>query len=134
MLKFLLGVVSGIVITLASHYAYDQYWRTHISDLPDEVYLLEIAPLELERHLDGAESLDVTVGFSDADVNYVYDELYDVSLRYQRNGEIRSIVMAFGKADGTWIVPNKSDWIIRDDGARVEHVLEVEGSDTSVIK
>jgi hypothetical protein len=134
MTKFVLGLVSGIAITLAFQYAYDYYSHKRLSDLPDEAYLLEIAPLELERNLEGAEFLDASVGSSEAPVNYVYDVLYDVSLRYHKDGEIRSLVMQFGRSGDTWIVPNKTDWVIRDDNAAVEYIPKTEESNATVIK
>jgi hypothetical protein len=112
----LVGVGLGIVGTLAV-----QRWnRTADSPVHHQALLISVAPHLLERALPGAKALDVsTTSPSTSTVNYEHDELYDVHITYQRSNEIREMVVPFGFARGTPIVPSTTDFVIANDNAKI---------------
>jgi hypothetical protein len=113
MKKFWLGFVSGVAATIVAAAAviYVANARTSV---------LTVASREVSHALPDARVLDVSAAFpSEAKVNYVHNELYDVSVTYERYNEVRQIVLVFGKTGRTWVTPTTADIILADDRAKV---------------
>lgn len=83
--------------------------------------IFDVVKHTIETHLPETTVLDVAVSPSTAMVNYSYDKLYEVTINYSRDKKIKQMVTFFGITDGTWIVPKKTDLIIKDAEAKAIH-------------
>lgn len=125
MRKLIVGVVIGLALGILATLAV-QRARLALSDTDADrsVHLFQSAPLVLERALPGARVLDVALHTpSSHSVNYEHEALYDVHITYQRDGRIKRVILPFGFAKGTVIVPNSTDLVIADDKAEVIKTL-----------
>jgi len=113
MKKFWFGFVTGVAATLVSAAAVIYVANSRTS-------VLSVARQTVARALPDARVLDVAAAFPlEAHVNYEHDALYDVSVTYERRGEIRRIVLPFGKTGRRWVTPTTADIILADDRAKV---------------
>lgn len=112
MKKIVLGIIIGVVFTLSMQYGWKYY---QYKQYKDDLFLFEFAKHDLEKKLEGARVLDVSLSHdSQASVNYVYDKLYDVNFSYERSGKLKRITAQYGVANGTWIAPNNTMFEILD--------------------
>lgn len=116
MKKFILGIIVGIAVTVLFWYGYHYI---HYHSHKYELAIFDVVKGHIERTLEGARVLDISTSDSNAEVNYVYDKLYDARIKYERNGIIKKITVQYGYYKGVWIVPPNTDLEILDDEAEV---------------
>jgi hypothetical protein len=116
MKKIIISFIAGIVTTIILQYAW-HYWQ--YARFKDDFMIFEIGKASVERSLAGSKVLDVE-GLPDykENVNYVYDKLYGVKVRYERNGIVKEITFSIGKYKGSWITPNNTQLYVLDDKAQ----------------
>jgi hypothetical protein len=115
---FILGIMVGLILTMGAQFV-RMYYLTYVCD-KDYSTLFKQPKLFVEQELSGAHVLDISASpDSKAEVNYIYDKLYDVDITYERGGKIKHIVLPYGIYKGTWICPSVTDLAIKDDQAEV---------------
>ncbi len=120
MKKILIGILIGIVLTIGVQ----SLWKLYlINKYSKDSILFDIAKHHVEQSLSGTRVLDVRISpDSKEEVNFVYDELYDVKLTYERNGKIKHFTALYAIYKGTWISPPKSELVVLDDTAEILHI------------
>ncbi len=79
----------------------------------------------MESSIDNAKVLDISISpDSKAEVSYIYDKLYDVSMTYEKDGIIKHMEIPYGITKGTWISINNTDLFIMDKEAEIIQKLE----------
>lgn len=116
MKKFILGIIVGIAVTVLFWYGYHYI---HYHSHKYELAIFDIVKKHIERTLEGARVLDISISDSNAEVNYAYDKLYDAHIKYEQNEIIKKITVQYGYYKGVWIVPQNTDLEILDDKAEV---------------
>ncbi|OGP68249.1 MAG: hypothetical protein A2W27_02980 [Deltaproteobacteria bacterium RBG_16_44_11] len=125
MKKIILGIIIGSLLTLSVQYAWQYYQYRESKDVH---YLFEIVKYDIENKLKEARFLNASVRpNSKATVNYVYDNLYDVDISYERNGKIKKITTQYGFSKGVWITPNSTIFEILDDKAETIYIKSKSG-------
>jgi hypothetical protein len=116
MKRFLAGILAGIVITLLAEFVWFRFGHLLVTT---ESALFTMGRGVVEQALPGARVLDVSFSpNSTAQVNYVYDKLFDVHVSYERNGQVKNITAPFGVYHGQWICPNVTDLTLLDAKAK----------------
>ena len=112
MKKIIVGILIGIVATIGIQHL----WKLYLyHKAKTEFVLFDLAKFHFERSLSDARVLDVEISpDSKAEVNFVYDKLYDVTITYERKGKIKSITAQYGNYKNTWLSPPKSELEILD--------------------
>lgn len=117
MKKISLGILLGITLTIATQFAWEYYQK---QDVKKYINMFEVVPKHFEMTLPGVKVTDIAISpESEAEVSYVYDELFDAKITYEKNGEIKFLTAPYGISNGTIIAPSKSNIIILDDTADV---------------
>src|SRR5207248_1686900 len=120
MLKILAGGILGIAVGVVGTLGVQHFLRRPPTPIRQEAYLLSSAPHFLEQFIPGAKTLDVSVQApSEHSVNYVYEALYDVHLTYRLGNDVKQVVLPFGFASGSPVIPQQSDFVIANDRATV---------------
>jgi type II secretory pathway pseudopilin PulG len=117
-LLIVVGIIIGVTSTLLVQKARMQRMlRQYMQN--QELNLSNIAENAINKNLAGARFLDASWSESTANVNYVYDKLYDVHVSYERDNQIKRFTMQLGTSGDVWITPNSSDLEILDDKAEI---------------
>ena len=126
MKKIFVGVLIGIVLTIGIQHL----WKLYLfHKVKAEFVLFDLAKYHVEQNLSGTRVLDVSISpDSKAEVNFVYDKLYDVKITYERNGQIKYFKALYGKYKNTWISPPTSELEVLDDKAKLVHSKKGESS------
>ena len=120
MKKIFVGVLIGIVLTIGIQHLWKLYL---LHKVKAEFVLFDLAKYHVEQSLAGTNVLDVSIiPDSKAEVNFVYDKLYDVNLTYERNSKIKRFTALYAIYKGTWTSPPKSELEVLDDTAELLHI------------
>ena len=124
MKKIIVGVLIGIVLTIGIQHLWKLYLYHKVKN---DFVLFDLAKYDVEQRLSGTRVLDISISpDSNAEVNFVYDKLYDVKITYERDGKIKHFKALYGKYKNTWISPSTSELEILDDKAKLVHVKKNE--------
>jgi hypothetical protein len=117
MKRALIGFILGVFVTLLTLYGW-QYWK--IRSVKDEAVLFDAGKTLVERSLSDSKVLDVVLlpNYKES-VDYAYDKMYGVEVRYERNGKVKKIIFPISKYKRTWISPNNTQLYALDDKAEI---------------
>ncbi len=116
MVKFICGVMVGALLAVAGHVGWT-YYQAH--QLKGVHYLFEIVKLDVENNLKDARFLGASIKpNATASMDERYEKLYDVSINYERRGEIKTITAHYGISQGLWVAPNSTMFEILDANAQ----------------
>jgi hypothetical protein len=122
MKRGLIGFLLGVLVTLLVQYGW-QYWK--VQSTKDEAMLFDAGRTLVEKSLPESKVLDVAVlsNYKES-VDYVYDKMYGVEVKYERNGKVKKIIFPVSKYKGTWIYPNNTQFYALDDKAEVVYTAK----------
>jgi len=117
MKRTLIGFILGVLVTLLAQYGW-QYWK--LRSVNDELVLFEAGKTLVEGSFSDVKVLDVVLlpNYKES-VSYVYDKMFGVEVRYERNGKVKRIIFPISKYKGTWLSPNNTQLYVLDDKAEV---------------
>jgi hypothetical protein len=122
MKKGLIGFLLGVLVTLLAQYGW-QYWK--FRSAKDEAMLFDVGRTLVEKSLPESKVLDVALfpNYKES-VDYVYDKMYGVEVKYEKNGKVKKIIFPVSKYKGTWISPNNTQFYALDDKAEVVYTAK----------
>ncbi len=116
MVKFICGVMVGALLAVSAHFGWSYY---SVHQLKGVHYLYAIVKHDVENNLGNAKFLGASIKpNTTVTMNDLYEKLYDVSINYERSGEIKNITARYGISKGLWVAPNKNMFEILDNDAQ----------------
>jgi len=108
----LLGFVVGIIVTLIVIFGW-QSWKNR--GVSEEATLCDAGKVVVERTLKDAKVLDVVLihNYKES-VDYVYDKMFGIEVKYERNGKVKRIVFPISKYKNNLLSPNNTQIYILD--------------------
>lgn len=118
-MRLLHGTVIGILITLIALISW-HYWKTYSAN--DEIAITEMGKVIVEKSIKGAKVLDVVLmpNYKQS-VDYVYDKMYGLEVKYENNKKVKKITFPLSKYKNNWISPNNTQLFVLDKNAEVIH-------------